>query len=68
MPVTTMQLTSSALRQAQYNSDTKTLTLTFANGRRYQYSDPVPEEIFQGLISAASAGSFYNANIRDVYS
>jgi len=44
-----------------------TLSITFVNGRTYEYED-VPENILDALISAPSAGQYFHANIKDIYS
>ncbi|HEY2913736.1 MAG TPA: KTSC domain-containing protein [Candidatus Angelobacter sp.] len=59
-------IASSSIRSAGYDPQTMTLEVAFVNETIYQYFD-VPEYIFQGLLSASSAGSFLNANIRNVY-
>ena len=59
---------STAIRQAEYNDMTGTLSLWFVeSGGPYDYY-MVPRRIFDGLCNAASKGSYFNAHIRDRYS
>lgn len=61
-------LNSSAIRRAEYNAITRTLTLWFTSGRDpYEYYS-VPEPVYKGLLSAGSAGAYFNDYIKDVYS
>jgi hypothetical protein len=57
---------SSNIQSVGYDTATNTLEIEFANGNIYQYFD-VPQGIFDGLVGAGSAGSFFNQNIRGVY-
>ncbi len=60
-------LNSSAIRAAVYDEKSLTLSITFMSGKTYDYY-AVPKAIYLGLIGAASAGEYFNANIRDYYS
>lgn len=60
------QLTSAALSGCEYDTDTKTLSVTFVNGGTYDHHD-VPEEIYEGLIVAVSPGRYWHAYIKDIY-
>jgi hypothetical protein len=61
-------LNSSAISRAEYNSSTRTLSIWFKeSGGPYDYYH-VPENIYQGLIRASSAGSYFNRYIGDRYS
>lgn len=57
---------SSNLSSGQWDSDTDTLTLTFADGARYDYLN-VPRSVWQGLKGAESAGSYFHRHIRNRY-
>jgi hypothetical protein len=58
---------STAIRAANYNLATGTLTLWFTSGGQgYDYFG-VPAYIFEGLLNAVSKGSYFNAYIRDQY-
>ncbi len=57
---------SSVIRTANYDPDARTLDVTFKSGRRYTYFS-VPDWEFDGLVTAASAGEYFNTRIRDQY-
>jgi hypothetical protein len=59
-------LNSSAIVAADYDSASRLLYLWFPNNGPYTFYG-VPESIFYGLISASSAGSYYNSHIRGRY-
>ena len=59
-------LDSSNLKEATYNTDSKTLLVEFKNGVEYQYSD-VPWDTFTKFRMAESQGSFFNKNIGRVF-
>jgi hypothetical protein len=51
---------------AEYDNETQTLSVTFTNGRTYDL-DGVPPDLFEGLCSASSAGTYFNTYLRGVY-
>jgi hypothetical protein len=57
-------LRSSNLASADYDEETRTLTVTFKSGSVYTYHD-ADEGTYQGLLSAASPGAYFAANIKD---
>lgn len=57
---------SSNLQGVAYNPDTLELYVQFSNGTEYAYSD-VPESDYDGLLNAASVGSYFNDNIKNAY-
>jgi hypothetical protein len=57
---------SSAISALEYDPGRHALTVTFTNGRRYQYGC-VERETYRMLASAPSAGKFFQAQIRDRY-
>jgi hypothetical protein len=58
---------STAIRAASYNAQTRTLTLWFTSGSQgYDYYN-VPQYVYDGLLSAPSKGQYFNAYIRDQY-
>lgn len=57
------RVSSSNLRAVGYDINTKTLEIEFLNGGLYQYSG-VPASIHAALMSAASHGSYFDANIK----
>ncbi len=54
---------SSNLASVGYDSVISTLEIEFHNGRIYQYF-AVPQEIYDGLMNAASKGSYFHNNIK----
>lgn len=60
------QLQSTNLQSAGYDPETQVLQVNFVKGYGYRYLN-VPEMVFQNLISAESAGRFFNANIQHVF-
>jgi len=59
-------LSSSTLRSAGYEPKSMTMEVVFLNGTIYQYFD-VPEHVFQGLLTAPSAGIYLNSSIKGAY-
>lgn len=59
-------LRSSNLRAASYDARTQTLTIEFYRGRTYVYTG-VSENVYAGLIRAASHGRYFNQWIRGRY-
>lgn len=58
---------SSNLKSVGYDPETKILEIEFKSGRVYQYSG-VPEEEYDNLLNAESAGSYFAKTIRPTYS
>ena len=54
---------SSALQQGQYNREQELLILTFRGNRNYAYNG-VNQAVWEELIRAESAGTYYNNFIR----
>ena len=61
-----MLLRSTSIASADWDKDSQELTVTFQNGRDYTFYD-VPEDVYQGLVNAASPGQYFNAVIKNVY-
>jgi hypothetical protein len=59
-------ISSSTIRSVAYDQENMTMEVRFTNERVYQYFD-VPEQVFQGLLVAPSAGAYLNANVRNFY-
>ena len=57
---------SEAILEVGYDSATKRMTITFKQGKSYDFCG-VPANIFEGLVIAASVGSYYNDHVRDRY-
>ena len=55
-------ITSSLIREASFDAAGRTLTVVFNNGRSYTYQG-VDQSVYDGLVSAESAGRFFNRNI-----
>jgi hypothetical protein len=63
----TMQpVSSSNLAAVGYDPETQTLAIEFKSGGTYEYYD-VPQQVFDGLLSAASHGQYFQSNIRGSY-
>lgn len=57
---------SSNLSAVEYDAETKTLYIRFHSGSTYAYSN-VPESIYNGLMSAASKGSYHHTFIKNAF-
>jgi len=66
MPQRTENLNSSAISRASWDDETQELELVFASGQAYTFEN-VPEHIYEGLITARSAGSYYAQQIKGRY-
>jgi hypothetical protein len=60
-------VSSSNLASVGYDPASRTLEVAFLNGSLYSYSS-VPESVYRGLMSAASHGSYFAANVKNTYS
>ncbi|MCK5601397.1 KTSC domain-containing protein [Candidatus Pacearchaeota archaeon] len=58
---------SSNLSQVGYDAETQTLGIVFKSGVLYHYEN-VPQEVFDELIEASSAGRYFNTQIRNSFS
>ena len=56
---------SSLIKQVDYLTVSQLLRVEFHNGDSYTYETPV--KTYWDLVSAKSAGGFYNKNIKGVY-
>lgn len=59
-------VSSSNLDAVSYDDILRRLFVRFKSGSVYQYEN-VPKGKYQGLISAASKGSFFHQHIKGVY-
>ena len=57
---------SSVIRSVGYEQATAILEIEFQTDRKYRYF-AVPRSIYQGLMAAPSAGTYFNQHIRDRY-
>lgn len=58
------QVESTVIAAAGYSSERKQLDIVFRTGHRYRYF-LVPEDVFEALLAADSAGRFFQRKIRD---
>lgn len=56
-------VSSTTISAVAYDSETNTLGIRFQNGSEYHYFG-VPEELFVGLRSAASVGTYFDQYIK----
>jgi hypothetical protein len=56
---------SEALERVSYNAESQDLMLVFERGT-YRFSD-VPQDVYDGLMSAESKGAFFQQNIKAKY-
>jgi len=59
-------LNSSCIRRAEYDFESGNLTLTFVGGKPYTLHN-VPEYHYYGLITASSAGRYFNRYLKGRY-
>ena len=63
------KLNSSAISAAGYDEQSKTLRIWFTSDPRKAYDYyGVPPQVWQGLITAQSAGRYFHLAIEDTYS
>lgn len=65
--ITEQEVVSSQFKKVKYNSEEKTLIITFKNDKRYLYID-VPMITFKELMGSESLGKFFIANIKNSFS
>jgi hypothetical protein len=58
-----VQVSSSNVAAVGYDDDTNTLGVRFLNGTEYHYLN-VPKDVFEGLKSASSVGTYLNQYIK----
>lgn len=59
-------VTSSNIESIGYSKEENILEVEFHDGSEYQYLE-VPENIYVGLVSASSHGSYLNEHVKNVY-
>lgn len=64
--MTLVPVSSSNIAAVAYDGDSQTLTIEFRSGGTYEFYD-VPEAVYQGLLNAASHGSYFQNEIRGRY-
>lgn len=67
MTVETLNVSSSHIESVSYDSETREMTITFADGGEYGYSN-VPPETFAGFREAPSKGQFFHRAVKNKYS
>lgn len=60
------RLLSSMIDRIDYDEASKILTVTFRENGKYLYYD-VPAAVFDAFSKAPSAGSFFNAHVKDQF-
>lgn len=65
--ITEQEVVSSQFKKVKYNSEEKTLIITFKNNKQYLYLD-VPITTFKDLMKSESLGKFFIANIKNSFS
>lgn len=58
---------SSMMGHIGHDPESKTLTILFHSGKRYDYDD-VPPEVHDSFLAASSQGSFFRNEIDECYS
>jgi hypothetical protein len=67
-PVASSNLDAVGYESASAETDeVNTLYIRFASGPTYAYYN-VPQDVYEGLMSAASKGEYFHYNIRDRFS
>ena len=61
-----VKVSSSNLVSVGYDAGSKMLQIEFNSGAIYDYDD-VPEDVYEGLMSAGSHGRYFHRRIRDIY-
>jgi hypothetical protein len=61
-----IRLSSSAISAAGYDVQSQRMKITFQAGHTYDFCR-VPRQVFDGLLQAPSAGTYYNQHIKDRY-
>lgn len=59
----TTNLKSSNLASATFDPETDTLTISFHDGRAYDYFN-VPQQVYRSLTLASSAGEYFQRQIK----
>jgi hypothetical protein len=54
------------ISEFEYDNEKKLLTITFAKGGQYQYSD-VPKDVYEALLNAESVGKYFLSHMKDKY-
>jgi hypothetical protein len=60
-------VSSSAIRETEYDELAHRLEITFVSGKSYIY-EGVPRSVYERLLQPPSKGTFFNDHIKDKYS
>lgn len=60
------KINSSVINFAAYDKTNEILLIVFNSASIWMYYD-VPEDVYRGLVSAESAGKYFNLNIKHKY-
>lgn len=63
MPNSSMKVISTNINDISYDEKTRTMSVTFHDGKTYQYFD-VPPGVYERFISSASKGSYFAQRIK----
>jgi hypothetical protein len=66
MDMRRQHISSSSIRSAGYDKETKTLEVEFVSGGVYQYKG-VPEYVYTEFLASPSRGVYFSTEIRDHY-
>ncbi len=64
--VTLHPVDSSMMSHIGHDPASRTLTILFNSGKRYDYDD-VPQEVYERFLAASSQGSFFRNEIDECY-
>lgn len=62
-PETSSSIESRLIKEVKYDPFMQVMTVYFWNGSEYEYID-VPEETYQELLQAESAGKYFHSQVR----
>jgi len=57
---------SDHIAEVSYDGDDRTMTITFQDGRSYEYAG-VSQDVYLQMQRAPSVGSFFHRHVRGVY-
>jgi len=64
--ITEQEVVSSQFKKVKYDSEEKTLIITFNNDKRYEYSGMSAEQ-FKEFMAADSLGKYFIARIKNTF-
>ncbi len=60
-------LNSTAIRRVEYDPSSRVMQIWFTQGGHAYNFCGVPQGVYEGLVNASSAGTYYDHHIRDRY-